>query len=181
MLEITVPAVELYDEKNNMFINLEERTIHLEHSLVSVSKWEAKYCKPFISKTDKTDEEVVDYIKMMTLTQDVEPDVYQRLTKANYEAIENYINAPMTATTFRESKGSGKKSNETVTNEVIYYWMSSLGIEKAYEEWHLNRLLTFIRVCNEMNAPKKKMSKKDTVNQYAALNRARRQKLNSKG
>ena len=181
MLQITVPAVELYDEKNNMFINLEERTLHLEHSLVSVSKWEAKYCKPFISKTDKTDEEVVDYIKMMTLTQDVEPDVYKRLTKANYEAIENYINAPMTATTFKDMNGGGKKNNDVVTNEVIYYWMVSLGIDKEYEEWHLNRLLTLVRVCNEKNAPQKKMSKKDTINQYAALNKARRQKLNSKG
>lgn len=182
MLQITVPGVEMYDEVNEEFIVMKERTIQLEHSLVSISKWEAKFCKPFISKTDKTDEEVVEYVKCMTITQNVEPDVYLRLTRENYEEIERYINAPMTATTFKDMKGGGKKnSGEIVTNEIIYYWMVSLNIDKEYEKWHLNRLLTLIRVCNEKNAPPKKMSKKDTVNQYAALNKARRQKFNSKG
>jgi hypothetical protein len=119
----------------------------------------------------------------MTITQNVEPDVYQRLTRENYEEIEKYINAPITATTFKDTKSGGKKKSdgEIVANEVLYYWMVPLNIDKEYEKCHLNRLLTLIRVCNEKNAPQKKMSKKDTINQYAALNKARKQKLNSKG
>ena len=180
MLQITVPGIELYDEKNECFIYLKERTLQLEHSLVSLSKWESKWCKPFISKTNKTDEEVVDYVKCMTITQNVEPDVYSRLTRDNYDEIEKYINASMTATTFKEGRG-GKKSGGIITAEIIYYWMISLGISKEYEKWHLNRLLTLIRVCNEKNAPSKKMSKSEIMRNNAALNAARRQKLNSKG
>lgn len=180
MLQITVPGVELYDEKNEEFIYLKERTLQLEHSLVSLSKWEAKWHKPFISKTNKTEEEVVDYVKCMTITQNVDPDVYTRLTKQNYDEIEAYINAPMTATTFKEGR-LGKKGSGIVTNEIIYYWMVSLNIYKECEKWHLNRLLTLIRVCNEKNAPSKKMSKSEIMKNNAALNAARRQKLNSKG
>ena len=180
MLQITVPGVEIYDEKNNEFLYTKERVLQLEHSLVSLSKWESKWCKPFISKNNKTDEEIKDYIKCMTITQNVEPDVYERLTAHNYEEIETYINAPMTATTFKEGR-LGKKSGGIVTNEIIYYWMVSLGIDKEYEKWHLNRLLTLIRVCNEKNAPAKKMNKSDIMKNNAALNAARRQQLNSKG
>lgn len=180
MLQITVPGVELYDEKNNEFLYLKERTLQLEHSLVSLSKWESKWCKPFISKNNKTDEEVKDYVRCMTITQNVEPDVYNRLTRQNYDEIEAYINAPMTATTFKEGR-LGKKSGGVVTNEIIYYWMVSLNIPMDREKWHLNRLLTLIRVCNEKNAPSKKMSKSEIMKQNAAMNAARRQKLNSKG
>ena len=180
MLQITVPGVELYDEKNNEFLYLKERTLQLEHSLVSLSKWESKWCKPFISKNNKTDEEVKDYVRCMTITQNVEPDVYNRLTRQNYDEIEAYINAPMTATTFKEGR-LGKKSGGVVTNEIIYYWMVSLNIPMCREKWHLNRLLTLIRVCNEKNAPSKKMSKSEIMKQNAAMNAARRQRLNSKG
>lgn len=180
MLQITVPGVELYDEKNNEFIYQKERILQLEHSLVSISKWESKWCKPFISKTDKTEEEVMDYVRCMTITQNVDPDVYKRLTKANYDEIEKYINSPMTATTFKERSG-GKKGSGIVTAEIVYYWMIAQNIPKDYEKWHFNKLLTLIRVCNEKNAPSKKMSKSEIMKQNAALNAARRQKLNSKG
>ena len=180
MLQITVPGIELYDEENNCFIYLKERTLQLEHSLVSLSKWESKWCKPFISKNNKTDEEVRDYVRCMTLTQNVEPEVYNRLTTKNYDEIEAYINASMTATTFKEGR-LGKKSGGVITNEIIYYWMVSLNIWKECEKWHLNRLLTLIRVCNEKNTPSKKMSKSEIMKQNAAMNAARRQKLNSKG
>lgn len=182
MLQITVPGVEMYDEKNNLFIYKKERTLQLEHSLVSLSKWESKWGKPFISKTnDKSEEEIVDYIRCMTITQNVDPEVYYRLTKKNYEEIEQYINAPMTATTFKKSVGGGRRSNETITAEIIYYWMITLNIPINFEKWHLNRLLTQIRVCNEKNTPGKKMSKREVMSQYASLNAARKQQLNSKG
>lgn len=183
MLQITVPAVELYDDANNEFIYLEERTLQLEHSLASLSKWESKWCKPFITKAnDKTNEEVIDYIKCMTLTPNVDPDVYIRLSKSNYEEIENYINAPMTATTFKKLPGGGRRGSETVTAEIIYWWMISLNIPMQWEERHLNSLLTLIRVCNDKNNPsKKKMSSREIASQYASLNAARMQQFNSKG
>jgi hypothetical protein len=181
MLQITVPAVELYDEKNNRFINLKERTLQLEHSLVSVSKWEAKYCKPFISKTDKTDEEVIDYIRCMTITQNVDPEIYNYLTDENYTQIKDYIQDPMTATTFSDSKSKGKGRNKIVTAEVIYSWMISLQIPIEFQKWHLNRLITQIRACSDLNQPGKKMSTREIMSQNAALNAARRKRLNTRG
>jgi hypothetical protein len=180
MLEITIPGVELWDERNQMFVTREAQTLKLEHSLVSLSKWESKWCKPFLSKTDKTDEETLDYIKCMTLTQNVSPDTYLFLTPENNIQIQNYINAPMTATTFPKdnTKGGGR---EIVTAELIYYWMIAHNIPLEWEKRHLNRLLALIRVCNIKNAPPKKMGQQDIMRRNAELNAARRQQLNSRG
>lgn len=180
MLTITVPAREFYDEEQNLFFEVKEQKLQLEHSLVSLSKWESKWCKPFLSKQDKTHEEILDYIRCMTLTQNVKPETYLALTPANMQAIQEYINAPMTATFFSENENQ-KHSREVITNELIYYWMSALGISDNKEKWHLNRLLTLIRVCNIKNQPAKKKSRRDTINSYAALNAARRKQFNSKG
>jgi len=180
MLQITVPAVELWDEKRQLFINVKEHKIQLEHSLVSISKWESKWCKPFLSRNDKTVEEVLDYVKCMTITQNVDPEIYKYLTEENVAAINEYIDAPMTATTFSED-GLSKTNREIVTSELIYYWMISLNIPIKFEKWHLNRLLTLIRVCNIKNSPPKKMSRKEILARNAALNAERRKKLNTKG
>lgn len=185
MLQITIPATvtEEFDEELNEFIYkpaLKEQTLQLEHSLVSLSKWESKWCKPFLYSKNKTDEEILDYVKCMTITQNVNPEVYTRLSSQNVEAINNYIDAPMTATTFSSDK-NGKKNREIITAELIYYWMIALNIPFECQKWHLNRLLTLIRVCNIKNAPPKKMSKRDIMNRNAALNAARRKQLNSKG
>lgn len=181
MLKITIPAVELWDEARQEFISTKEQTLQLEHSLVSISKWESKWNKPFLSKAEKTYEETLDYIKCMTLTQNVDPEVYNFLTIANIDEINKYIEAPMTATTFppdRQSKGN----SEVVTSELIYYWMIALQIPfDKCEKWHLNRLLTLIRVCNIKNSPPKKMSKSEIMRRNAELNAARRKQLNSKG
>ena len=180
MLQITVPAVELWDEKRQLFINVKEHKLQLEHSLVSISKWESKWCKPFLSRNDKTVEEVLDYVKCMTITQNVDPEIYKYLTEENVAAINEYIDAPMTATTFSED-GLSKTNREIVTSELIYYWMIALNIPIKFEKWHLNRLLTLIRVCNIKNNPPKKMSRKEILARNAALNAERRQKLNTKG
>lgn len=180
MLTITIPAVELWDEQKAEFVNRKEQTLQLEHSLVSISKWESKWHKAFLSKVEKTEEEVMDYIKCMTITQNVSPDTYKYLTSENVKQINDYINDPMTATVFSEDKTS-RASREIVTSEVIYYWMTALQIPPEYQKWHLNRLLTLIRVCNIKNAPPKKRSKRDIMSQNAALNAARRKQLNSKG
>ena len=182
MLQITIPAIELYDEINNEFITIEEQTLTLEHSLASLSEWESKWCKPFLSKEKMTEEESIDYIRCMTRTPDVPAEVYNALPDSVIKTVSEYITKPMTATWFSNNTTKSKKSsNEQITAEVIYYWMITLNIPPEYESWHLNKLLTLIRVCDEKNKPSKKRSKNSIINEYAALNKARRQKLSSKG
>lgn len=180
MLNITVPATELYDEQNNEFIITKEQPLQLEHSLVSLSKWEAKWHKAFLTKVEKTEEEMRDYIRCMTITQNVNPDVYRCLSADNIQRIRDYIDDPMTATYISDDKTS-KGGRETVTSELIYYWMISLNIPVEFQKWHLNRLITLIKVCNVKNSPHKKRSKKDIASQYASLNAARRKQFNTKG
>lgn len=181
MLRLTIQlSPEGWDEKKEEFVEAKTQTLQLEHSLISLSKWESKWCKPFLSNVNKTEEEVLDYIKFMTLTQ-VDPEIYSRFTAENFREIDSYINAPMTATTFSEDK-NGKRNREVITAELIYYWMIALNIPfDPCQKWHLNRLLTLVRVCNIKNQPPKKRSKRDTASHYAAMNAARRQQLNSKG
>lgn len=181
MLSITIPAEEQWDEKNERFIVARKaQTLQLEHSLVSISKWESKWRKPFLTKKPMTTEETIDYIKCMTITQNVDQEVYDRLGQKNVDLITEYIGDPMTATFFSEDKNS-KKNNEIITNEVIYSWMIGLGIPSEYQKWHLNRLLTLIRVCNDKNSPPKKKSKNDIMRSNSELNKARRKALHSKG
>lgn len=179
MLKIVIPGIELYDEEKEEFITTKPQTLHLEHSLVSLAKWESKWNKPFLTKDNKTYEETIDYIKCMTITQNVSDDTYRLLTSENIQQINEYINLPMTATTFSNQKKTPSK--EVVTAEIIYYWMISLNIPFECQKWHLNRLLTLINVCNIKNQPKKKMSKRDILNRNKALNKARREALNTKG
>lgn len=180
MLHLKIPlGPELWDPVTEEFIEPKVQVLCLEHSLVSLAKWESKWGKVFLSKQEKTYEESVDYIRCMTLTQNVNPEVYNHLTNNHIRQINEYIEAPMTATTFSD-KG-GKKSREVVTAEIIYYWMVALNIPFECQKWHLNRLLTLIKVCNVKNSPKKKRSVIDTMQQHMALNEARRKALNSKG
>ncbi len=181
MLYITVPSVELWDEVKEEFVKTKEQTLQLEHSLVSISKWEAKWRKVFLSKMEKTYEETIDYIKCMTITQNVSPDTYKYLTKDNIKQINDYISAPMTATWFSEDKSGSRSSSEQVTSELIYYWMIAFNIPFECQKWHLNRLLTLIRVCNIKNKPAKKMSRSDIMRRNASLNAARRKQLNTNG
>ena len=180
MLKITIPATELWDEKKQEFVYTKEQTIQLEHSLVSLSKWESKWCKVFISNQPKTIEEILDYIKCMTLTQNVDPNIYKCLTNDNIAQVNRYIEAPMTATYISQQWKKG--SREQVTSELIYYWMIALNIPfDPCQKWHLNRLLTLIQVCNFKNQPPKKMSRREIMNRNTALNEARRKQLNTRG
>jgi len=180
MLQITIPAVEQWDERKQEFVTTKEQTLQLEHSLVSLSKWESKWCKAFLTKQEKTIEETLDYIKCMTITQNVNPEVYNYLTNKNIDEINKYIEAPMTATYFSDDK-IVKTSREQITAELIYYWMIALNIPFECQKWHLNRLLTLIRVCNIKNQPPKKRSKKEIMSRNAAINAARRKQLNTRG
>ena len=187
MLRIVVPAaksVELWDEENQEFTctkATKEQVLQLEHSLLSLSKWESKWCKPFLTKEPKTNEETIDYIKCMTVTPNVDPEIYNHLTNENFKDIEQYIASPMTATYFSDIK-SNKIGREQVTAELIYYWMIALQIPfDPCEKWHLNRLITLIKVCNIKNEPPKKRSKREILSRNAALNEARRKQLNTTG
>lgn len=179
MLEIIVPSIELYDESKEEFINIKEQKISLEHSLASLSKWESKWNKPFLSKKEKTNEEAIDYIKCMTITQNIKPIIYENLTNENLNDVSRYISLPMTATVFNDNKKTA--SNEIITSEIIYYWMITYNIPFKCEKWHLNRLLALIRVCQSKNSPNKKMSKSEILQRNRDLNNKRRKQLNTKG
>lgn len=181
MLTITVPEQELYNERTEEFLTIPSSTLTLEHSLVSISKWEAKWKKPFYDKTEKTPKEVTDYIRCMCVTKNVQPNVFYYLGDENLKKIQEYIADPMTATTFSNHE-KGSRRQRIITSELIYYWMISDGIPLDCEKWHINRLLTLIHVFDaEANASKNKMSKKDIYSQNAALNAARRAKSKSRG
>lgn len=180
MLPITIPAREFFDEAKQEFIYTQEYKLQLEHSLASLSKWEEKWKKPFFKKGEKTLEETIDYIRCMCLDPDVPPEVFYYVTNKNMTDISAYIEDSMTATTFYEPDGK-KRNNEQITAELIYYWMLSLEIPFDREYWHLNKLLTLIRVTSLKNAPPKKMSAKEATKYYAKLNEERRKALNSKG
>ena len=179
MLSITIPGFEYYDEKENRIITVKGRDLQLEHSLVSISKWESKWKKPFLSVRNKTKEETIDYIRCMTLTQNVDPRIYQGLSINNIKEVNNYLEDSMTATTFKNNQH--RASSSVITSEIIYYWMISLEIPMECQKWHLNRLLTLIRVCNEKEQPSKKMSKRDVMSQYRSLNAMRRAKHGTRG
>ena len=185
MLEIVVPETELYNEDGGRFVIVKETTLQLEHSLISISKWESKWHKPFLKQTEKrTVEEMKDYVKCMTLTQKVPDITFDCLTEENLLAIKKYINDPMTASTVskNDSKASSGVNNGTsITSELIYCDMISLGIPFECQKWHLNRLLMLIRICKVRNQPSKKMSRNSTISQYAALNAARRKSLGTRG
>lgn len=173
MLQITVPAAEYFDERTEEFINVKAYTLQLEHSLISISKWEAKWHKPFIGKEEKTEEETRDYIRCMTITQNVDPIVYLAIPNSEIQRIKEYINDPMTATWFND-RDKRAPSRKVITSEVVYYWMISQNIPIECEKWHFNRLMTLIRVCSEKSQPQKKMSKADRKSLMAQRRAAKR-------
>ena len=181
MLTITVPiSPEGWDEVKQEFVEPKTQTLQLEHSLVSLSKWESKWQKPFYSKKEMSEEETFDYIKCMTLTKNVDPNVYNHLTNENIKEVVDYIGNPMTATTFSKDD-KGPNNREIITSELIYYWMIASNIPFECQKWHLNRLITLIRVCSIKNTPPKKRSKRDIMSRNAALNASRKRQLNTNG
>ena len=179
-LTLSVSPAEFWDTETETFSYTKAATLTLEHSLVSISKWEAKWLKPFFSKEPKTDEETLDYIRCMTLTRNVDPQIYHALSLSDLKRISDYIESPMTATWFKKRPQQG--SREIVTSEVIYYWMITFQIPVEFEKWHINRLMTLIRVCDEKQKPQKRPpgGKKMLANRQA-LNRARRSHLGTRG
>lgn len=178
MFSIHIEPPELYDEANDEFITVNPEILELEHSLVSISKWESRWCKPFLAKGEKSYEESVDYIFCMTLNK-VDPEIYKYISYSDVTKVTKYMEASMTATTF--PKNNDKTSSEIITSEIIYYWMVALNIPFECQTWHLNRLLTLVNVVNIKQSPPKKMGKKETLSRNAQLNAARKAQMNTKG
>lgn len=181
MLQIVVPEFDGFDDETQTFISIKETTLTLEHSLISLSKWESKWHKPFLTDTDKTNEETIDYIRCMTITQNVRPEVYKCLTSKNFEDVDKYIQDKMTATWFSKSGKNGSGPRQIITSEVIYGWMVMFNIPFECEKWHINRLITLIRVCEINNNPKKKMPMNQVIRDNKALNEARKREMNTRG
>lgn len=179
MLKIIVSGTEMFDDRAQEFTTEGDVVLELEHSLVSLSKWESEFGKAFLGREAKTPEEVVAYVRCMCVGDNFPPEVFHRLSRANFEEINAYIDARMTATWFSDSPEP--KTREVITAELIYYWMTAFQIPFECERWHLNRLFTLIRVCNIKQQPPKKMSSTEISQRNAALNAERRQRLNSTG
>ena len=183
MLTIEVPDIDLLNADTYEYIYLKATTLKFENSLVSISKWESKWHKPFpgyqtrtVAKANNIEfsqEEFIDYIKCMCITQNVDPLIFKYLPADCLIKIKQYMEDPMTATTFKRSQPGGS-SNKIVTSELVYFWMASYQIPFEAAKWHINRLLTLINIASVENAPKKKMSKGETANHYRAVNAARR-------
>lgn len=179
MLKITIPKSEQFDERTSEFVVHSEVTVELEHSLVSLSKWESKWEKPFLGEEAKTDEQTIDYVKFMCLDPDVPEEVFSRFTTEMFQQVSDYIQASMTATWFKEDKG--KPSREVITSEIIYYWMIQSNVPVEFQYWHLNRLITLLKVCSHKNKPPEKMNARDAAAKQRALNEARKAKYKTSG
>lgn len=180
MLTIVIPGTEMFDETKQEFVTEGDIILDLEHSLVSLSKWESIYEKPFLGKFEKTTQETLDYIKFMTLTPNIPPEAYQNLSEGNIKDINEYIDAKMTATWFNDPPGA-LATRDVITAELVYYWMIAFQIPFECQYWHLNRLFTLIRVCNLKQAKPKKMSRAEMAARNRELNAQRRAQLGTKG
>lgn len=180
MLTIVVPGDEFFDEKKSEFVTKGDIKLRFEHSLVSLSKWESFWEVPFLNGEEKTDEQTMSYIRLMCLDENVPDEVFDRLSQQNIDAINKYIEKKHTATWFSENSDK-KTTSEKITAELIYYWMVAMNIPFECETWHLNRLMTLIRIYNIKNSPQKKMSRSEILAQQRKLNAERRQKLNTTG
>lgn len=183
MIKIHVPRTEYFNEEKNEFIEIKEMVLSLEHSLISIRNWESKWNVAFLGKKEKTGEQMLDYLRCMTVyPENVDPVVYRTIPQSGIEEISEYIRSPMTATVFYDESGESRSLNkDTITSELILYWMITLNIPLEFQKVHLNQLLTLIRLVSMKNAPQKKMSRAEILRRNAKLNEERRKKYNTKG
>lgn len=181
MLKLQIEQVEHYDEENQVFVMMGGRTVELEHSLLSLSKWESKHQKPFLGQESKTTNEILDYIRCMILSPDILENVVESLQQVHLDAINDYINSKESATTFGIMPEQNKGRGEVITSELIYYWMVAFNIPFECETWHINRLFSLVRICNIKSQKPKKMNRQEIAQQNRALNEQRRKQLNTSG
>lgn len=180
MLTIVIPGTEAYNHKTREFTYTEELVLDLEHSLVSLSDWEFKHEKPFLTRDKKTPEEILDYIRCMVLTPNVPPGTLDLLMQENLDAINDYLNAKATATWF-SNEAKVPRGGETITSELIFYWMTAFNIPFEAKHWHLTRLFTLIKVASLKSQKPKKMSRQDAMAQQRAENARRLAATGSRG
>lgn len=181
MLTIRVGAADAYDEEKEEFVGVGGAVLHLEHSLLSLSKWESKHEKPFLGQDEKSREEILDYIKCMCLDPEIPPEVFVELSQENFEAINEYLNSKQSATWFHEPPGPTPSARETITSELVYYWMTVFQIPFEVETWNINRLFTLIRICNVKQEKPKKMSASEVATRNRELNAQRRAQMGTTG
>lgn len=182
VLTIMVGATSVFDETDDRFREDGGFELQLEHSLVTLSKWESEYEKPFLANTDKTADEVLAYIRYMVQSPNPPEDFLEKLTQENVEAINAYINKKMTATWFNDLTPRAKRNSEVVTAELVYYWMTVFRIDWEAQHWHFNKLMTLVRICNlkNDNSPKK-MTRGEIQARNRELNAQRRAQMGTKG
>lgn len=180
MLTVIVPGEEFFDQEKQEFVTSEELILELEHSLVSLSKWESIYQKPFLTSETKTNQEVFDYVKAMILTGEIPEDLEFRLTQSNIDEINRYIESKQTATWFNDNPNA-PRSREVITSELIYYWMIAFNIPFECQYWHINRLFTLIKICNLKNAKPTKMNRHEIAARNRELNEQRKRQLGTSG
>lgn len=183
MLQLSIQGGELFDEENLKVITVRPHTLQLEHSLVSISKWEAKWKKPFMQPEPMTRQETLDYIRCMTVSpQNVDSRIYQFIRDEHVKKVMDYIHDPMTATTISNRPGQRSGGQQVLTSELIYYYMSAYQIPyDPCQKWHFNRLMTLIRVCDEKQQKPRKMSKAEIANRNRQRNAARKARLGTRG
>ena len=182
MLTLIIEEDEFFDEANSSFVKMDKIVLELEHSLVSLSKWESRFCKPFLGNGEKTREETIAYIECMVLSGNFSMDIYNRLKPSHLDQINEYISSEQSATTFVDLQGSKAGSrNMIITSELIYYWMVSYTVPFECENWHLNRLFALLRICNVKSGNQKKMSKNEIATRNRELNAQRKAQLNTTG
>lgn len=176
MLNISIPGGDYFDEEKQIFIKIHSVEIELEHSLIAISKWESKHHKVFLSKDEKTSEEILDYIRCMTITKNVDPNAYFRLTPSLIKTIVEYIEDPTSACKFKKDENE-KTCNEPMTSEFIYYCMAAAQMPIEYENWHINRLMNVLKIFGKKNAPKKKYTKAEQIERYRQMNEINKAKF----
>lgn len=180
MIRIVIEGIEVFNDEDQTFDTIDGAVLDLEHSLISLSKWESKHQKPFLSSGERTREEVFDYLKAMIVTPNVDPDVLNHCSPEDLESIQKYIDSTQSATTFGtmpERRGPG----EVITSELIYYWMVAYSIPSEYQYWHLNRLFALIRICNIKNSKPTKVSRTEIAKRNREINEQRKAQYNTSG
>lgn len=181
MLSINIPETELFDEETDRFMKVKPQSLNLEHSLISISKWETNHCKPFLTKEKKSTEEILDYIRCMIINPPKNVDIVKAFTSKEINEVIEYINKKKTATTVTFFSKQPHSKQETITSELVYYWMFSAGIAIECEKWPLDRLFALIKIFGAKNAPKQKGTNREYKRMQSDINAKRRAALHSKG
>lgn len=180
MLTITVGATDFFNEETGSFEIHGGTELQLEHSLVSLSKWEAIHETPFLGESKKTPEQLLSYIECMLLTENPPGNLLEKLSKDNVDTVQTYIDRKMTATWFSEVRPQAR-NQEVITAELIYYWLTVFHIPFECETWHLNRLFTLVRICSLKQDKPKKMSRAEVARRNRELNAQRKAQMGTKG